>query len=47
MNSLNRLERIKRELFIGLACDADYQRLANDWSLGARLTVAEALEVLK
>lgn len=47
MNNLNRLERIKLEVWIDLACDADYQRLANGTSLAARLTIAEALEVLK
>lgn len=47
MNNLNHLERIKVEVFIGLACDADYQRLATGSSLAARLTIAEALEVLE
>lgn len=39
--------RASLEAIIELACDADYQRLANGSSDAGRLTVARALEVLK
>ena len=45
-----RRDRIIRETWIGLACDADYPRLSGGHEAGttsSRLTIAEALEVLE
>ena len=47
---MNRVDRIRLQVFIGLACDADYQRLASltgSLAPSANLTIAQALEVLK
>lgn len=45
-----RRDRIIRQTWVGLACDADYQRLSGGHDAGtasSRLTIGEALEVLK
>lgn len=45
---MNRVDRIRLQVFISLACDADYQRLSNGLSVyGGTVTIAEALEVMK
>jgi len=39
-------DRVRTEVFISLACDGDYRKLSNGSSAAARLTIAQALEVL-
>lgn len=44
---MNRTDRIGLQVFIGLACDADYQMLSDGAGNSANLTIAQALEVMK
>lgn len=44
---MNRYVLIYLKMVIETACDADYQRLADGSGNSARLTIAQALEVLK
>ncbi len=45
---MNDVDRIRLEVFVALACDADYQRLSHGLgTYSTSVTIAQALEVLQ